>query len=185
MKNFYRLFSDIDTTPHVMELMANPGLWNANDIRTKYEQSPHYEVDDILMRFNDLSNISEIVDDKDCLNYPAMFALPRCADLIYMLMGYVRGERLGRCIVAKLPPGGKIAPHVDEGAPADYYDRYHIVLQAAPGCMFQAGDEKIMMKKGDIWWFDNKQQHTVINNSVDDRICLIVDIRLPRQEVFS
>jgi hypothetical protein len=33
------------------------------------------------------------------------------------------------------------------------------------------------MKTGDIWWFDNSQEHEVLNNSADDRLALIVDIR--------
>lgn len=180
MKNFYRLFSEIDTRQQMMEIFAQPDLWNQFDIRTSHEQSPHSSVDDILMRFNDLSNIEDIVDDKECFNYPAMHLLPRCADIIFMLMSAVRGERLGRCIVAKLPPGGKIDPHVDEGAPAEYYDRYHVVLHSSPGCVFRAGNEKIVMKTGDIWWFNNRLEHEVINNSADDRICLIVDIKLSR-----
>jgi len=30
---------------------------------------------------------------------------------------------------------------------------------------------------GEVWWFDNTQEHEVMNNSADDRIVMIVDIR--------
>jgi hypothetical protein len=33
------------------------------------------------------------------------------------------------------------------------------------------------MAPGEAWWFDNAQEHEVINNSADDRIHMIVDIR--------
>jgi hypothetical protein len=33
------------------------------------------------------------------------------------------------------------------------------------------------MPKGTIWWFDNEKEHEVINNSANDRIHMVVDIR--------
>ncbi len=36
------------------------------------------------------------------------------------------------------------------------------------------------MKAGEAWWFDNSQEHEVVNNGITDRIHLIVDIRTSR-----
>jgi aspartyl/asparaginyl beta-hydroxylase (cupin superfamily) len=33
------------------------------------------------------------------------------------------------------------------------------------------------MAAGEVWWFDNTVEHEVVNNSADDRIVLICDIR--------
>jgi hypothetical protein len=33
------------------------------------------------------------------------------------------------------------------------------------------------MRTGEVWWFNNAIEHEVVNNSADDRIHLIVDIR--------
>ena len=79
-------------------------------------------------------------------------------------------------IITKIAPGDKIYPHADGGAPAEYYERYHVMLQNGPGSVFRAGDETVYMQPGDVWWFDNQQEHEVINNR-DDRITMIVDIR--------
>jgi hypothetical protein len=36
------------------------------------------------------------------------------------------------------------------------------------------------MAPGEVWWFDNSKMHEVINNSADDRLTMIVDIRSAR-----
>ena len=92
-------------------------------------------------------------------------------------MARVGGERLGRVMVNKLRPGGRIFAHADTPVHADYWDRYHVVLQSAPGCNFRCGEETVYMPPGRVWWFQNAIEHEVVNNSGDDRIHMIVDIR--------
>jgi hypothetical protein len=36
------------------------------------------------------------------------------------------------------------------------------------------------MRAGEIWYFNNKLEHSVENNGVDDRISMVVDIRTSR-----
>ncbi len=113
------------------------------------------------------------------MNYPAFAALPQARPLICDLMRLVEGERLGRVVVTRLAPGKAITPHADEDAHASYYDRYHIALQVLPGVIFRCGDEAAPMMTGEVWWFNNASVHEVMNESNDDRITLIVDIRTP------
>jgi hypothetical protein len=139
-------------------------------------------VDDIWLRFNrlDPEDQPKVIDDCECVNYPANLDLPQARLIVLDLMRLVEGERLGRVIVTRLPPGGVITPHKDQGAPAAYYDRYQLAVQALPGNVFRAGEEQITMASGDIWWFDNEQEHEVKNNSEGDRIVVIIDIRTSR-----
>lgn len=178
MKNFLKIADGIDVTPLLMALKANPELWNQNTLRTEHVGTAHHEVDDIWLRFNDLKEgIDAVADGHESVNYPAFFALPQARPLVFGLMARVEGERLGRCLITQLKPGKKILPHEDGGSHAAYYERFHIVLQSLPGNHFRCGDEAIGMKAGEVWWFDNAVEHEVINNSSDDRIHLIVDIR--------
>ena len=85
-------------------------------------------------------------------------------------------------MVNKLRPGGKIYPHADTLEHAEYWDRYHFVLQSGPGCNFRCGDEMVNMQTGGVYWFQNAIEHEVINNSSDDRIHMIVDIRTYRAD---
>jgi hypothetical protein len=180
MKNFYRLAENMDIVPLMSALKANPDLWNENTLRTDHPETAHSQVSDIWLRFNDVSDESTVMDDRECINYPAIFQLPEAQHFIFWLMARVKGERVGRCLITELTPGKCITPHVDSGAPASYYERYHVVLSGHKGSVFRAGDEQVTMLTGDVWWFDNQQEHEVINNSADDRIHMIIDIKVFR-----
>lgn len=181
MKNFYKLAQGMDVTALMAALHVNADLWDENKLRSTHEMSPHQQVSDIWLRFNDLTkikNAGDVIDEHESINYPAMARLPQARPFIFGLMHTVEGERLGRILITKLSPGGKIDPHEDGGSHASYYERYHIVLNSAPGSIFRCGDETIHMKTGEVWWFNNAIEHEVINNSADDRIHLIVDVKV-------
>jgi hypothetical protein len=54
------------------------------------------------------------------------------------------------------------------------------VLHGLPGAVLKAGDEQINMLTGECFWFDNSQVHEVVNNSADERVSMVVDIRTSR-----
>ena len=182
MKNFLLIDPGLDVTPARAQLAMRSHLWNQNTLRTKHPGTAHSQVDDIWLRFNQVSEGDEfkVIDDMEAINYPAWWELTECRNLCFWLMARMHGERLGRAMVTRLKPGAVITPHVDMGAPATYYDRFHVVLQGAPGSLFRAGDETVTMRTGQVWWFDNQVEHEVVNNSVDDRIHIVVDIRVSR-----
>ena len=179
MRNFQLLHQGLDIVPAMNQLIRS-GNWNQNTLRTTHEDSPHQQVDDIWLRFNEVDDESKVVNDDESINYPSMWLLTEARKMVFWLFGRVEGERLGRCLITRLCPGEKIALHADMGSPAEYYERYHIVLQGLAGSVFKCGDESVQMRTGEVWWFDNIQEHEVINNSADDRIHLIVDIRTPQ-----
>lgn len=183
MKYFQQLAAGINVTPLMNALQRQPELWNANPIRTKHPGTAHADVSDILVFFNDISayertgDPTTITDDKECIPYPAWAKLPQLRPIIFDLMRTVEATRLGRVIITKLPPGKTITPHVDGGAPATWYERYQIALQSLPGAVFQIGDEEVNFRSGDVWHIDNSVEHSVTNNSKDDRIVCIIDLR--------
>lgn len=177
------LATGIDVVPLLLAMNRQPELWNQHELRREYPGTPHAECDDIWLRFQDLSVYTDgqaIADAHESICYPAWWALPQARQLIFWLMARVEGERLGRCLITRLAPGERILPHEDGGAHAAYYDRYHMVLQGFAGSVFRCGEESVQMRTGEVWWFQNAIEHEAINNSADDRIHLIVDIRSPR-----
>lgn len=177
MRNFLRIAQGVDVVPALNALAQKPDLWDENTLRTTHPGTAHSQVSDIWVWFNDASDPTKVIDDRDVIPYRAWSDLPQVRPLVLDLMRRVEGVRLGRVLITRLPPGKRIMPHVDGGAPATYYSRYQVALQSEPGCVFRIGDEGVTFRTGDVWWIDNTVEHSVENNSPDDRIVLIVDVR--------
>jgi hypothetical protein len=193
MQHFQKLSQGIDVLPLLLGIKRRPELWQEDSYLRHYPQGPFGEVESIMLRFPQKvvfegedaeerlalykANRLPGFDQHESIDYPAFKLLPEARPIIFSLMAYVQGERLGRVMVNKIKPGGVIYPHADTPEHAGYFSRFHVVLQSSPGVVFRAGNEKVYMETGSIWWFDNSQEHEVINNSADDRIHMVVDIR--------
>lgn len=189
MRNFMVIATGSDVLPLNLAIKRRPELWKADTYLKDYPGGPFGEIESILLRFpvrpvcetqEELDKVMAAHDEHENVDQTAYKLLPEARALIMPLMARVGGERLGRCIINKIPPGGKILPHADTPSHAEYYSRFHIVLQSAPGVVFRCEDEQVYMGTGEVWWFNNKLEHEVINNSAIDRIHLVVDIRTSR-----
>lgn len=183
MKNFLFLAGNVDVLPLLLTLKRNPQLWKEDTFLRDYPQGPFGEIESIMLRFP-LKTVTQLENDArdqhECIDYPPYKFLTEARPLIMNLMTRVGGERLGRCMINKIAPGGKIFPHADTPAHADYYSRFHIVLESNEESTFRCGNEYINMQQGQVWWFNNKLEHEVHNEGETDRIHLIVDIRTSR-----
>lgn len=189
MKNFQKISSGIN--PSLLLLSINRlekshGIWKEDTYLRHYPQGPFGDTESIILRFpisvnveneSEFKELQSKVDQHESVDQPVFKLLPEARKYIFDLMGFVSGERLGRCIINKIKPGGVIYAHCDSPDHAQYWDRFHIVLQSGPGCNFRCEDEWVNMQTGEVWWFNNKLEHEVINNSNDDRIHLVVDVR--------
>lgn len=189
MRNFMQLAVGADVAPLNFAIKRQPELWKEDTYLRDYPQGPFGQIESIMLRFpaksvheteEELQRHLSTYDQHENIDYPAYKLLPEARALIMPLMTRVAGERLGRCIINKIAPGGVIFPHADTPVHAEYYSRFHIVLQSAPGVVFRCDDEQVYMGTGEVWWFNNKLEHEVINNSAVDRIHLVVDIRTSR-----
>lgn len=189
MQHFQKLAQGVDVLPLLLGIKRRPELWKEDTYLRDYAQGPFGEIESIMLRFPEkrvFEQESELLaykqgksqfDQHESIDYPAYGLLPEARPLVMNLMAYVQGERLGRVMVNKIKPGGAIYPHKDTPEHTAYYSRFHVVLQSSPGVVFRAGSEKVYMETGSIWWFDNSQEHEVINNSAEDRIHMVIDIR--------
>lgn len=183
MKNFQVLATGLDMTTVMNAIVRQPELWKADTYLRDYPQGPFGDTETIFLRFPPMS-VSELARDKadphECVWMDGAVHLPEARRHALTLMARVEGERLGRVMINKLKPGGRIFPHADTPIHADYWDRYHIVIHGLPGATFRCGDETVNMPTGSVWWFQNAIEHEVVNNSADDRLHMIVDIRTAR-----
>lgn len=174
MRYFHRLAENVMVMPLVHQLARQPELWNADNARTTFEGTPHAQVDDILLRFGARDG-----DGLEAADGEPMAKLRGAKEMALSVMGLVGGVRLGRVVITRLASGKKILPHADtKGAYATYYTRYHVVLQGLPGSIFNCGDEAVNMRTGEIWWFQAHAEHSLSNNSADDRLHMLIDVRI-------
>lgn len=197
MKNFLRLAEGVDVTPLLLAVTRRGDLWDQDTFLRHYKQGPFEDVQTIFLRFpervvfddDDVAeqerkialykeNMLPGFDQHESFDYPNYALLPEARVLVQALMARVNGVRLGRVMINKVRPGGRIFPHADSPEHANYWNnRLHVVLQSLPGNVFRCEDEHVHMRAGEAWWFDHRLEHEVINNSGDDRIHLLVDIR--------
>ena len=185
MKHFDLISRNVDVAPLMAQLDAHPELWDARPERRTAEGTPHAGMRDIWVRYNAIEKLGPAFNDEHVpVWYPAWEALPALRPIVMGLMAKVEGEMLGGVLITKIPPGAKIDKHVDLGWHVDYYQKFYVSLQSAPGAMFgcESGEveyptEYIEPKTGEVWLFDNHTPHWVENNSTIDRITLIVCIR--------
>lgn len=186
MRNFHKLCEGVPVFSALHQIQKAPQLWGQNNFRTSYENTPHVDVDDIWIRFSALEKcydpkvIGEVIEDQAPVWYPAKHVLTEIKTLVLNLGRVVDAYEVGRVLVTRIKPGGRILPHADtDGAYVNAGDiaRYHIVLQGLPGSIFRCGEEQVQMLTGEVWWFKADEVHEVLNSSADDRIHLIADFR--------
>lgn len=170
-----------DVRPLVSQLYCHPELWNDFDLRTNHPQSPHREMDDIIVRYNARSNFT---GDRSAFNaqhdgvwWDAAERLPAVQPIVFDLMRAVQGEQLGMVLITRQPAGATCYPHVDNGWHAGHYEKYAVQLQAAPKQTFHVQEESLETRAGDCFWFDNSKTHWVTNVSDQTRMTMIVCIR--------
>jgi hypothetical protein len=163
------------------QLADHPELWNQHTHRTQGYGTPHRAIDDIWVRYNDFSKYigdrSFFADEHDSVWYPGAEMIPAVVDLVMDLMGEVRGERLGGVLITRIPAGGQVEPHIDQGWHARYYDKFCIQLMGNPEQAFCFHGHSLSALPGQVYTFDNSREHWVTNSSKEVRMSLIVCIK--------
>lgn len=189
MMNF-QLLPTVDPTKLLIAIKSKPDLWKEDTYLRDYPQGPFGEIESIMLRFPEKRVFEQqeeveaykrgehFYDQHESIDYPAYAILSEARQMVMGLMAYVQGERLGRVMINKIASGGKIYPHADTPEHTDYYTRFHIVLQSGVGCYIRADDEQLEMRGGEVFWFNNKLEHEVVNNSNTDRISMVIDIKV-------
>ena len=178
MKNILTIARGINVLPLALSLARNPQLWNTRKERTQQETSPHREIDDIWVRYakdwqtGETSHESVWLEAADCL--------PEVKDHARAIMGLVKGDAIGGILITRIPPGGKVHPHIDNGWHALQYDKFALQIDAHQQQAFCFENAQHVTMPGDLYWFNNQQTHWVTNDSPCERITLIVCIKLDK-----
>jgi len=88
--------------------------------------------------------------------------------------GYARGM-FPRVMLASMPPGGVIHPHVDANPAAKWPHKIHVPLTTNPGVVSFFGGEERYFPEGEAVEVDNLGPHWVRNDGDADRVHLIFE----------
>lgn len=174
-----RIAEGMNVAPLLWALHANPQLWNEHTYRTEHPNSPHHDVDDIWARCSMPHGVWN-PEPHDSVWYPCVNVLP-IKQLVYPLMQFVEGDRLGAVLITRVRPGQSVKPHSDPGWHARHYEKFAIQVQSAPGQAFCFEGERLESKPGDVYVFDNAHTHWVANESDQDRVTAIVCIKTDKE----
>jgi hypothetical protein len=178
MRNFLQV-GQCDVLPLLMALQMRPGLWDQHRFRTTRPGTAMSECSDVLLRYTAPEHLEDNDNNTEPVAYPAWSELPQARPIVFDLMRRMEAVSLGRIIISRLPPGGRIAAHADVGnAYVEQPDvmRLHVALQGLPGSLYHCGGETVQMLSGQVFWFQHREMHSVENGSADARIHLMIDM---------
>lgn len=84
-----------------------------------------------------------------------------------------------RISLAKLVAGGAISEHRDLNFSLTHSHRVHVPVITNDQVWFNVGSERRNLKAGEIVEINNRRNHSVVNESDEDRVHLILDFALP------
>ncbi len=175
------LAKGFDVDPLLTEIGKHPDVWNRHRVRTEAYGSVHQQVSDIWVRYNAWENfhgdIAAFNEPHISIWYPMCDQIPSVKSLVHQVMDYVDGEELGGVLITKIPPGGEVKPHIDQGWHAGYYTKYAVQLMGNKDQAFCFERASLSALPGDLYTFDNSKLHWVRNDSDEDRMTLIICIR--------
>ena len=177
MRHFTNIARAVDIGPLLAELDAAPEMWFADTSRQRkircqrntrniFLRAPRKPLPPGAKNAND---VHESRVARSARKFPRTLAY--CGSVADRL-----GGTLGRATLVALLPHGRVFPHVDAGAYYRIRDRFHLVLRSARGSPLAAGEERVMMRPGELWAFDNKARHWADNPSDEPRVHLIFDV---------
>lgn len=176
MKYFRLIKRDVDVDPLLAEIS---GIDNAWDLMTGRQAkiAVQKEAKAIPIRGLAKSKIGDRkrrdVHESRWTNTSEQF--PRVRAFLDGFAQEAEGE-LSRAKIVLLPPKARVYPHVDRGAYYRARHRYHLILQSTDGSWMRCADEEVRMRTGELWWFDNDQEHEARNDGTQGRIHFIFDL---------
>ncbi len=180
----FKLDYTLDVSEAVEQLYSGD-YWNQHKLRT--EQYVHSDVDDIWLRFRkweDGLSLEEFNKPHTAVWYPIagkLPALPRLAGSVWLntAMTFEDHIEFGGVLITRIPPGGKVEPHIDSGWHAKHYTtKVAVQLLGHEDQAFCFEGHRCVALPGEVYQFDNQQLHWVENNSDQDRVTMIICMRV-------
>jgi hypothetical protein len=163
------------------DIKLHPHFWNKYRARAMAYNSPHTKMSDMWLRYNNYQNFNgdlvEFNREHVSVWYDEAHKMPSVMNLVFQVYNYVQGRQLGGVLLTKIPPGGKVEPHVDSGWHASYYEKFAVQLMGNEWQSFRFEGYSLSAQPGELYTFDNSRTHWVTNDSDEDRMTLIICVK--------
>jgi quercetin dioxygenase-like cupin family protein len=169
---------DVDAA---VEKLDGSEWWNYHGPRR--EKYAHNATDDLWVRYNDWGNydqrgLAAFNLPHESVWYPVTHDIPELQEIVAGVLENLGDVELGGVLITRIPPGGGVAPHRDTGWHAEYYyDKYGVQLQGNDEQSFNFKGYSLSPEPGEVFWFNNQEQHWVHNDSDEDRMTMIICVR--------
>ncbi len=158
--------------------LARPDVWNERDERRK--AYVHAVTSDCWVRFRDMQAwdwSTGLTDEHESVWQPVVHKIPAIWSIVRKVCRRERPDRLGGVLLTKIPPGGKVEPHIDSGWHAGFYEKVAVQIKGDRDQAFCFEDCELRPESGEVYTFRNDVLHWVTNDSTQDRITLIICLR--------
>jgi hypothetical protein len=154
-----------------------PADWSAQRIRQN-EYEVHRQTESVVLVFTDGSGWPELeVKKEQGWDLLADTAVPVMHGIL--AAHYPVGGTIIRSMVAKLPAGNIIKPHVDRHPSFHAGHRIHVPVTTNPRVRFMIDGRPHQLAVGRAYEVNNQKNHSVMNKGTEDRITFIFDYLPP------
>lgn len=176
----FRFIGRLDMSALAAQLDAHPELWDRHPWRTEWP--PFRGTHDLILRWRRLEDCDHPIAHLEKhypVFYPAWHTLTAAHPIVAFHVKQFRPIFLGAILITRIPAGEAVKPHKDGGWHANYCNqKFYCVVRGNDRCVnYAAGGERVVMRTGDCYWFDNTITHWVENDGEEERISLISCMR--------
>lgn len=174
-ENFnFKLINKYDVSNLIDIVSSFDTEWKLDTSRQKQKYGAHQNTNTYYIKslpsgwkYGDKLNVFPLANNVNILKIVNMI----CDDL-----ESIHNGKCSLAMIVKLLPNSDIRPHQDDTEYLGLARRHHIALKTNANVFFHVDSEKINMNVGECWEINNNKIHFVENNSIEDRIHLIIDI---------
>lgn len=146
-----RLPLTVDATRLRAEFEALPvELWGTTGGRV----GVHRQAEAVFLRGYAPAEGPRPIEDRPALNF-----MPYAREIIENLIP----APAMRCLLARLPAGGSVAPHIDQAPYFSKTIRIHVPIISHEQVWMVAGNSVYLMQPGEVWALNNSALHAVWN----------------------
>ncbi len=178
----YRHLASVDTGALTKAVLSLPETsWQADRQQLK-ELAFYRETNSIFLRSVDAQTFNNVLRERSLQE--ADITIPTGRESLQALVDPIlevlleklgRGGVVTRIQFARMRPGTRIMPHIDQSMMLVAAHRVHVPLTTNPGVNFDIGDNQASFSPGEMYEFNNRVMHSVHNGGNTDRIHLIID----------